>query len=365
MPPAGTTNANSVVPIINTSNASPPVAPINTHNTNSIVDQIDTTDALPQQQSPLFGRIPGEIRDQIFDLALTAYPGKQEPFEKNAYYYRPGFRYADQRLDTALLRTCRRIYQEACLVPLQNYERVEWYKQDDRGPSAADARRFARGGAFCPWVTSLHLFAQQYWLEDSSWRNYSRRLGANKTLRRLKITIRHSDWWWWESSDRLALDAKQKGTASATRHSTASDAFNVNSWGHKFWFFTGLEEFALELETVEGKRTELDAIVVRAADWRFPLGDGNILALNPARIKRTGWQGVKLREYIPSAELNTRGNSRSRTDGTDSTGHTCTQRPQRSQGETREGRRGLRNLGRRAGDRWRRLLDVLCGLVDL
>ena len=54
--------------------------------------------------------------------------------------------------------------------------------------------------------------------------------------------------------------------------------------------FKGLKTLELELETVEGKRKELDEIIVRAADWRFPLGDGDILVLNPARTKRTGWQ---------------------------------------------------------------------------
>ena len=294
MSSAGTSQANPSIPPIVTSNASPSMAPIDTSNTNLIADPVDTNVVHPQQQCPLFGRIPGEIRDHIFDLALTAYSGKQEPFEKNAYYYRPGFRYADQRLDTALLLTCRRIYREAFHVPLQNYERVEWYKQHGRGPSTAHARRFARGPGL--WASSLHLFTQQFWLEDSSWRNYSRRLARNKYLRHLKIAIRHSDWWWWESSDPLVLDAKQNGTASAMRHSTASDGFHVNSWGHQFSVLSGLKTFELELETVEGKRKELDEIATRARDWRFPLGDGNVLVSNPARTKRTGWHGVKLRE---------------------------------------------------------------------
>lgn len=278
------------MPPTTSSNAIPTEAPI------------DTSNANPQKESPLFGWIPGEIRDHIFDLALTACPGKQDPFEKNSYYYRPGFRYSDQKLDTALLCTCRRVYQEACLIPYKNYARVEWHNPD-RGPSAAEARKFARGGLTV--VTSLHLFTQQFWLEDSSWRTRARNIARGQNLCHLKITIRHSDWWWWEDSAPLLLDAKKNGTkgkASAMRHSAATDGFHVKSWGHQFSVFTGLKTFELELETVEGKRTELDEIVVRAGDWHLPLGDGNVLVLNPARTKRTGWHGMKLPkgEHVPS-----------------------------------------------------------------
>lgn len=173
---------------IRTRNANPGTAQSYTSSANPTVASIDTSNANPQEESPLFARVPGEIRDQIFDLALTAYSGKQEPFAKDSYYYRPGFRYADQKLDTALLRTCRRIYHEARLVPFENYERVEWH---DRGPSKAEATRFAQGDAFSPWLTSLHLFTQQFWLESYSWRAQARKIALRQNLRHLKFTIRH------------------------------------------------------------------------------------------------------------------------------------------------------------------------------
>ncbi len=191
MPPNGTSNANLNALPIHTRNANPRMSPADSSNVNLTMASIDTSNANPQKGSPLFTRIPGEIRDHIFDLALTAYSGKKEPFAKDSYYYRPGFRYADQKLDTALLRTCRRIYQEARLVPFENYERVEWQRQRGRGPSNAEAGNFARGDAFSPWLTSLHLFTQQIWLEDSSWRTRARDIGRRQNLRHLKITIRH------------------------------------------------------------------------------------------------------------------------------------------------------------------------------
>ena len=80
-----------------------------------------------------------------------------------------------------------------------------------------------------------------------------------------------TDWWWWENSSPLALDAKQTGEPSATSHSSAADGFHVRSWGHQFSVLKGLKTFELELETVEGKRKELDEIVIRAGSYLHSL----------------------------------------------------------------------------------------------
>ena len=337
MATADNSNANPTMLRIRTRNAYPQEASIDTSNANVTATPIDTSNANPQTKSPLFNRIPGEIRDHIFDLALTAYSGKQEPFEKNAYYYRPGFRYADRKIDIALLCTCRQIYREACQVPAQNYESVGWHRAP-RGPPLPLRMRFARAGTNCPWLNSLHLFTQQFWLEDSSWPTAARDIAQRRhpNLRHLRITIRHSDWWWWETSAPLVLDAKRKGINGrppVMGQSIASDGFHALSWGQQFSFFKGLKTFELELETVEGKRKELDEIVIRAADWRFPLADDNFLVLNPTRTRRTGWHGLKLPlncKYIPAAESTTHKIDRFDADETNSRRVACPQRPQGS-----------------------------------
>ena len=86
--------------------------PTDTNNSSLTLPPIDTSNANSQKQSPLVGRISAEIRNHILDLALTTHPSKQEPFEEGAYHCRPGFRYTDVKFDTALLRTCRRIYEK-------------------------------------------------------------------------------------------------------------------------------------------------------------------------------------------------------------------------------------------------------------
>lgn len=156
-------------------------------------------DIIPQSASPLFSYIPAEIRDHIFKLALTSFDDKTKPYEKGEYYYRPDFRYA-QKIDTALLMTCRRIFKETENVPACINEHTSWYH---RAPP--DVRRIELPTANDPaalkrrlQLRTLHLFTQQYWLEDNQ--GFERltqqwnRLFANVTCP--KITLRHSDWWY-------------------------------------------------------------------------------------------------------------------------------------------------------------------------
>ena len=275
--------------------------PTSTSSTSLNKPPIDTSNANPQQKCLLFAGIPGEIRNHIFELALAANSGKREPFEKTSYDCRPGFRYADQKIDTALLCTCRRIYQEAYLIPFKNHELVMWSSRL-YGPLAP--RNDSR--ILVPWLISVHLFADQFWLEHLAWQSYAEFLaGAAKDLRNLKITIRYCDWSKIERNDLLVLDAKQGGIPWPTRLSKATDEFAKLSWGTAFLLFQGLKKFELELETVEEKRKELDNIVIRAADWRFPLKDGYVLVSNPARTKKSGWHGLKNSECFASAERTT------------------------------------------------------------
>ena len=253
---------------------------------------INTSNANPQKECPLFGRIPGELRNEIFNLALTAYPGKQVPYDKRAWHCRPGFRYADVRIDTALLRTCRRVYGEARLVLQQNYVHVQWCGNLDFEPHTTIPRYNPEViKAVHPWLTSLHLFTSQYWLECESLV-----VCRHPRIRNLKITIRHCDWTPWTDHGPLTLDAKQESFSEAENFCKASDGFDRKSWGRQFLTYKRLKKFELELETIEERRNELDGIIERAKLWRFPLRDGNVLALNPARNRKTAWCGTQYRK---------------------------------------------------------------------
>ena len=72
---------------------------------------------LDQSQSPLFGKIPGEIRNKIFTYALSIYEDQSRAYDENTSYRRPGYT-APHKIDYTLLQTCQKIYTEAWFVPM-------------------------------------------------------------------------------------------------------------------------------------------------------------------------------------------------------------------------------------------------------
>ncbi len=227
----------------------------------------DNADA--QLDSPLF-KLPREIRDYIYDFALTPWTEKKIPYDREAYYYRPNYRYGDWHLNTALLRTCRRIHMETHHLPASHCSKTLWFH---RGP---DNDNKISTATIPKQLLKLHLFTQMYWLEDFG-RTYGGWIphGA-PSLRQLRITVRHSDWWLWESHQELSIDKK---------------------WAAEFYRFENLRVLELELETVEGKERELDDVVRNVGEWRFPMREGRgELVCNKCKTKRTGWWGERLGE---------------------------------------------------------------------
>ena len=249
-----------------------------------------------QSSSPLFNRIPAEIRNYIFELALTAYDDHTKPYENGQWYYRPGHRYA-HKVDTNLLLTCRRVLAETKDIPASINEYTCWF---GRGPPWASTNGLTRltdedtVGVLVRRnaLKYVHLFTQQVWLENS-FRQFTD-LWKSATPTHLKITLRHSDWWNWEYEAPLALEPKYRGMPRPNAISQPSFPFVSGSWGKAFQEISGLKTFELELETVEKKKGELDAIVSRAPGWQFPLHDDQVLILDESRTTRTGWLGRRL-----------------------------------------------------------------------
>ena len=253
----------------------------------------------PQSTSPLFNRIPAEIRNYIFELALSAYDDHTKPYRNGDYHYRPGHRYA-HKVDTNLLLTCRRVLAETKDMPASINEYTCWFGPERAPPWASTngLTRLANENTVGVLMRRnalkyIHLFTQQTWLECSFMQFTDLWKSANPT--HLKITLRHSDWWWWEREAPLALEPKHRGIPRPNAISQPTDPFASGSWGSAFHKISGLETFELELETVEKKKGELDAIVSRAPGWQFPLHDGQVLILDESRTTRTGWLGRKLR----------------------------------------------------------------------
>ncbi|MCJ1384600.1 hypothetical protein MMC17_007718 [Xylographa soralifera] len=246
-------------------------------NNHTLASQLSDDNVASQDDCPLFRDIPSEIRHLIFSLALTAY--NRLSYGKGTFYDRPGYHYSHS-IDTELLRTCTMVYLECSLLPVKLNEVVAWCGQG-RGPPHCELCKRN------PWpvtleqmdVTRFHFFTQQMWLEKH-WIPISSRSDFNPSI--IHFTIRHTDWWDWEHERALHLDPKQKGQARKPFREE-NEQFSDGSWGAAFRHLHGLQQFVLELETVEAKGAELDETIARAAGWRFPLGDGNVLVLDESR----------------------------------------------------------------------------------
>ena len=167
-----------------------------------------------QLASPLFSKLPRELRDLIWAYATAPYENADGKFNETAYYYRPGHT-ARLKSDTALLLTCRRLWLEANAMPMLQAEHSFYFHR-----AAPDARNPA-------WMSRLtdknrrdfghlHMFAQMFAIERmTDARGEVRRFflsGAPKPNdfqpRMMHVTIRHTDWWFWENEEPLRLSLK-------------------------------------------------------------------------------------------------------------------------------------------------------------
>ena len=252
----------------------------------------------PQIASPLFSTLPAEIRSHIFYYALVAYPDPARPYSKHSFWYRPGYTHA-RAIAVALLLTCRRVYLETDLLPVVHNEHIIWGVEKSRIPPGSTYYLFydrhmkhSQRNA----VRYVHLFTQQFWLED--WRNQWLEFTTSWPEggpERIRITIRHTDWWYnlLGQNSPLALDPKRKGRARVDEYVPDDQPYESGSWGSRFANLKGLKKLELELETSEAKRMELDTIIEKAPGWNFPLGDGNVLVMDEESTKTSVWTGSK------------------------------------------------------------------------
>ncbi|KAF2768085.1 hypothetical protein EJ03DRAFT_337216 [Teratosphaeria nubilosa] len=167
---------------------------------------------LDQEQSPLFGMLPRELRDMIWALALAPFEDAEHKFDPTEHYCRPGHT-ARLKTDYRLLLTCRRIWLEAHAMPMLQAEHSFYYYR--AAPDACDPQ----------WMLSLteknlqdfghlHLYCQMYAVEQ----RLTTTPGAVRGMflntlpypgdfqpRMLHVTLRHTDWYWWEHDAPLEL----------------------------------------------------------------------------------------------------------------------------------------------------------------
>lgn len=291
-------------------------------------------DVHSQSQSPLVGAIPAEIRNRIFSIALTAYDDKSKPYQPQNWFYRPDWHF-HPKISTTLLRTCKRIYLECHLLPLALNSHTFWASAHRAPPchyfgsGFKKPLRSRRGRLDKNWnasenfrgffnkltaeqrgaVGELHFFFQQHCLESVKFSppldpDSSRPIAAKK----LKITMRHQDWYWWEHNENLGLCPWNRGRTLWNQMDTPMPKTRIEwvssqGWGAQLQHIQGLEEFELEMETLVEKKWQMDGIVERAKHWIFPLREEKVLRWDSAAgLKESRWEedDVELNGEVPS-----------------------------------------------------------------
>ena len=136
-------------------------------------------------------------------------------------------------------------------------------------------------------VDCVHFFTQQFWLEGQ-WRDACR-LPLMRP-RKIKITLRHTDWWVWEFGAKFGIDPRLAGRVPWDEMGREPREDDVDvGFGCQFRHLRGLLELEMEFETTQSRLAEMEAIVQRALSWRFETCDGNVLSTEGTSVVRRLW----------------------------------------------------------------------------
>ncbi len=276
-----------------------------------------TPTADPQSKCPFFRTergLPREIRDIIFKLALISYEDSSRPRSVDTFKadavgvhshdyarYRPGH-LCTRRTDTALLQTCRAIYQETRLLPVAINVHPLWYRHfRSSSHSRATVASIYFKGMRPEQLAAVHhvqvfgevslLLAQEaegqaqfvthgilaelcmlrgrcspeWKFDNSMWRD------GRWCPRMITITVRQMDWrneWEYE-------------------HSGLDYMLQARHWEV---VFGGLKVLKMELEVPKRKKAWVGTVVEKLVDFRFDIGDGEELVAEQ-KLEESTWTG--------------------------------------------------------------------------
>jgi hypothetical protein len=229
-----------------------------------------------QSQSTIFSVLPGEIRNHIWNYALADYQDETQLYDDATCYKRPDY-LAPRKTDTVLLRTCKRIYQEAWFLPWTNAEQTFYLTSSDRRPPRTTTPNDMQKTLIAisktqtmPIIQHVRVFPQLYALESGQ------RLQDILNLKFfypkvITITIRHTDWWFWESDNNLHFDA---------------------TWVDFCRFPNSLTELRVAFESLERKKEQIDDVVKQAMEgWVFRRKDDTELSAKDCQPEIMRWSG--------------------------------------------------------------------------
>lgn len=136
-----------------------------------------------QLDCPLFSKLPAELREIIWDYALTGYEDLDALYPLDRSYARPG-QAAPLRIDLDLLLTCRAVYLETFLVPFQVNPMIVFDGHPDVVPPEKPLQCTPSNLRLCrklrPWqfanISSVDMSVQQFMLEGGTFISTSKRI---------------------------------------------------------------------------------------------------------------------------------------------------------------------------------------------
>lgn len=224
-------------------------------NTTARLPALSLEEPHEQWQSPFFSVIPGEVRDKIFAYTLADYEDKSKPYDTTTPYTRPNY-FAPRRSDTAILRTCKRVYKEAWFRPWVSAEHTFFLTTIDRHPNKTTSPEEMqlllyeihadRGDPV--EFEQVRVFPQLFMLEPGARLQEIFDLPGFNPVR-VTITIRHTDWWWWELDKPLSIGSH---------------------WVKTCRLPSSVREVRMELESLERRKDQIDSIGREmCTKWQF------------------------------------------------------------------------------------------------
>lgn len=221
----------------------------------------------PQSQSPLFFKLPKELRDYILELSCTQSQDEQRSYSPNNYWYGPGHT-SRLKTHTSLLQTCRQIWLESNGLPMRQAEHAFWFQRGphdrhrDHGWRANIVNERDRYKRLFSSLTKrnlanvahirvfMQMFQAQQLTLNARMVDFFPRSLVQKGFkpRRFTLAIRSTDWWNWEDGQNLSLPSNLLQTLLDSP------------------FLGGIDEFALELEAEERKADQLEPIIASAME---------------------------------------------------------------------------------------------------
>ncbi|KAL4915033.1 hypothetical protein BDW62DRAFT_212995 [Aspergillus aurantiobrunneus] len=236
-----------------------------------------------QSQSLLFSTLPPEIRSEIFTYALAPFEDPSRAYSKETYWRRPGYS-APHRTHPELLRTCKRVYAETWFMPFALAEHTFYLTAQDRAPRNLSHAQFKpclelihrlHGGDGSAEIETgnVRVFAQLYILEPGD--AFQRLLDTPYFRpRRVRLTIRYTDFWHWENNRLLYVDG---------------------TWVGRVRFPESVRSFVVDFESLERRRAEVDIVSGQAVErWMFSRKDGRVLLARKEDMVVSKWTGSSM-----------------------------------------------------------------------